>query len=162
MTSHLGTADPAHFAGSASPDGSPPRIALRCSLTLRWVTAAFILIAAATVVACAAPRLGVWLAFPPALAVFALLAISALAWERRQPRELKIGANGLSLWKEAGGAPVQARITGCSQWSDRLLILALAGESGRLNPLFIAADALPADVFRELSVLGRRGSPTSL
>jgi hypothetical protein len=52
----------------------------------------------------------------------------------------------------------QGRIAGCSQWSGRLLILALADASGRSRAILIAADTLCADAFRELAVLGRRAA----
>ena len=77
--------------------------------------------------------------------------------ERAQPAALKIGPDGLSAWGRAGKLLAQGRIAGCSQWSGRLLILALAaGSRGAPRTLLLAADALPAPVFRELSVLGRR------
>ncbi|WP_228975555.1 hypothetical protein [Paraburkholderia gardini] len=162
MTVHVETAGPAYLAGSAPSDGSHRRIALRRSPAVRWAIAIFVMIATSAMFTCLAPRPGAGPALPLVFTVFILLAASARGWERTQPRWLRIGANGLWLWNERDATPVQARITGCSQWSNRLLILAIAGETGPLKPLFIAADAVPASVFLELSVLGRRGSPTSL
>jgi hypothetical protein len=52
----------------------------------------------------------------------------------------------------------QGRITGCSQWSDMLLMLSLANESGRAHRVLIAADMLAPDAFRELAVLARRSA----
>jgi hypothetical protein len=129
---------------------------------VRCAIAIFVLIAISATFTCLAPRLGVGPALSLVFAVFALLIFSARDWEGAQPRWLRIGANGLWLWSGSDGTPIQAGITGCSQWSDRLLILAITGEKGRLKPLFIAADAVPASVFLELSVLGRRGSQASL
>ncbi|WP_228936946.1 hypothetical protein [Paraburkholderia saeva] len=129
---------------------------------MRWAIAIFVVIASSATFTCLAPRLGAGRAFPLVFAVFMLLVVGARGWERTQAQWLRIGANGLWLWHGQDAAPVEARITGCSQWSNRLLILAIAGENERLNPLFVAADAVPASVFLELSVLGRRGSPASL
>ena len=53
---------------------------------------------------------------------------------------------------------VQGHIAGCCRWSNRLLILALVQEEGRKRSLLLPADSLPAGVFRELSVLGRRAA----
>ncbi|TAL95781.1 MAG: hypothetical protein EPN73_12535 [Paraburkholderia sp.] len=144
------------------PEGSLRRITLRRSWAVRWAIAIFVAIATSATFSCLASRPGAGPALPPAFAVFILLTASARGWERAQPRWLRIGANGLWLWNARDAAPVQARITGCSQWSNRLLVLAIEGESGHLKPLLIAADAVPASVFLELSVLGRRGSPASL
>jgi hypothetical protein len=74
--------------------------------------------------------------------------------EYAQPVALKIGPDGLFAWDRAGSLLMQGRIAGCSQWSGRLLVLALAPDHGRSRTLLLAADALPAAVFRELAVLG--------
>jgi hypothetical protein len=92
------------------------------------------------------------------LAVAALIALCGARHERAQPVALKIGRDGLFAWDRAGALIVQGRIAGCSQWSNCLLILALVQEDGRRRSLLLTADALPADVFRELSVRGRRGA----
>jgi hypothetical protein len=92
------------------------------------------------------------------LAVWALLALCAVRYERAQPVALKIGPDGLSAWSQAGILLAQGRIAGCSQWSGRLLVLALVPDQGRSRTLLLTADALPAPVFRELAVLGRRGA----
>jgi hypothetical protein len=116
------------------------------------------LIALATVQTCLAARLGPWQAAPAGLAALAILALGALRHWRAEPSVIKIGPDGLTVWNRAGQVIAQGRITGCSQWSGRLLILALAGMRGRSRPLLIPADALSAGAFRELVVLGRHGS----
>jgi hypothetical protein len=57
-----------------------------------------------------------------------------------------------------GGILAQGRIAGCSQSSGRLLILALAGASGRSRALLIATGTLPAGAFCELAVPGGRAA----
>jgi hypothetical protein len=122
------------------------------------LTVLCILIAVAAFEACLAARLGVWQAAPAALAVLASLVLAANHHWRAEPGALKIGPDGLTVWNRSGQLLAEGRIAGCSQWSGRLLILALAGASGRRRALLIAADALPAAAFRELAVLGRRAA----
>lgn len=152
-------AGPALQRGSASPAGTP-LIALRPSVWLRSATVACMLIAVAAVQTCLAARLGGWQAAPAGLAALALLMLGALRYWRTEPGVIKIGPDGLTVWNHAGQVVAQGRINGCSQWSGRLLILALAGMRGRSRPLLIPADALSAGAFRELAVLGRHGSRT--
>jgi hypothetical protein len=144
--------------GSAPVD-MPQRVALGRSAGLRAAAGAFVLVATAAVYASAAPRWGALDAAWLAAAAFALLMLGAVAHERRQPAALKIGPDGLTAWTRAGDMLVRGRIVGCSQWTNLLLVLAVAGEEGRPKPLLIAADALGAESFRGLAVQGRRGAP---
>jgi hypothetical protein len=57
-----------------------------------------------------------------ALTVTAALATAAWGGERRRPVAFEIGQDGLTTWDRAGNAQYR-RITGCAQWSDRLLAL---------------------------------------
>jgi apolipoprotein N-acyltransferase len=139
-------------------EGAAQRIALRRSFVMRAALWGFVLTATWAVFTGIAPCLGVWQAAPLTLAVAALLALCAVRHERAQPVALKLGGNTLSAWDRAGALLAHGRIAGCSQWSDRLLVLALVQENGRRRSLLLTADALPATVFRELSVLGRRGA----
>jgi hypothetical protein len=150
-------AGPALLPGPASSNGLP-LITLRRSITVRAATVAFILIASAAVQACLAARLGALHATPATLAVLASLMLAAWRHWRTEPGAIKIGPDGLTVWNRAGQMLAQGRISGCSQWSGRLLILALADASGRSRALLIAADALCADAFRGLAVLGRRAA----
>ncbi|MFL9929045.1 hypothetical protein P0D88_07230 [Paraburkholderia sp. RL18-103-BIB-C] len=118
----------------------------------------FVLTATSAVYACFASHLGKWQALPLTLAVAASLMLCARRYGRAQPAALRIGRDELSVWGQAGTLLMQGHITGCSQWSGRLLILALQPEAGRARTLLLAADALPAPVFRQLSVLGRRAA----
>jgi hypothetical protein len=149
---------PALSPKSATPEGAAQRIALRRSFVMRAVSGSFVLIATWAVYAVIAPLLGVWQAVPLTLAVAALLALCAARHERAQPVALKIDRDGLSAWGRTGVLLMRGRIAGCSQWSGRLLVLALVPEDGRERSLLLTADTVPADVFRELSVLGRRGA----
>lgn len=157
MTSLSTQSGPALAAGLASSNGAP-LITLRRSVALRGATVVFILIAVAAVQACLAARLGALQAAPAAAAVLAFLTLAARRHWHAEPGAIKIGPDGLTVWNRAGHTLAQGRIAGCSQWSGRLLILALAGTSGRSRPLLIAADMLSAEAFRELSVLGRRAA----
>jgi hypothetical protein len=149
---------PALSPESATPDGAPQRIALRRSVAIWAAMGVFVVTATLAVFACLAPHLGAWQAVPLTLAVWALLALCALRYERTRPVALKIGPDDLSVWGRTGAPMAQGRIAGCSQWSGGLLILALMPEQGRSRTLLLAADALPAPIFRELAVLGRRGA----
>ena len=116
----------------------------------------FMLTATSAAYACFASHMGVWQALPPTFAVGALLMLGARAHERAQPAALEIGRDELFVWGRAGARLMQGRITGCSQWSGRLLVLELQPQAGRARTLLLTADTLPAAVFRHLSVQGRR------
>lgn len=139
-------------------DGAAQRITLRRSVCMRVALGVCVLTATLAVYSCLASHLGAWQAVPLTLAAAALLALCAVRHERAQPVALRIGAYELSVWGRAGNLVVQGRIDGCSQWSDRLLVLALRPGEGRVRTLLLAADALPRSAFRELSVLGRRAA----
>ena len=150
-------AGPALQRGPTSLTGAP-LIALRPSAWLRGTTLACMLIAVAAVQTCLAATFGTWQAVPAGLVALAILALGALRHWRAEPDAIKIGPDGLTVWNRTGQVIAQGRIAGCSQWSGRLLILAVAGMRGRSRPLLIPADALSAGAFRELVVLGRHGS----
>jgi hypothetical protein len=151
-------APPAASLESATPDGASQRIALRRSVTLRTAAAVFVLIATLAVYTCLAARLGAWWAVPLTLAACALLVLGAARHELARPVAFKLGPDGLSAWDGAGNLLAQGRIAGCSQWTGRLLVLALAPDHGRPCTLMVPVDAIPASAFRELAVLGRRGA----
>ncbi|MDR6445892.1 protein YgfX [Paraburkholderia sp. DD10] len=151
-------APPAASLESATPDGASQRIALRRSVTLRTAAAVFVLIATLAVYTCLAARMGAWWAVPFTLAACALLILGAARHELARPITLKLGPDGLSAWDGAGNLLAQGRIAGCSQWTGRLLVLALAPDHGRPCTLMVPVDAIPASAFRELAVLGRRGA----
>lgn len=142
---------------SVSPAGGP-QIALRPSAFLRGATVACILVAVAAVQVSLTARLGAAQSLPAVLAVLAVLTLAARRYWLAEPGAIKIGPDGLAVWNRAGQLIAEGRITGCSQWSGRLLILALTSMRGSSRPLLIPADALSADAFRELAVLGRHGS----
>ncbi|MGF6738576.1 hypothetical protein [Paraburkholderia atlantica] len=136
---------------------------------MRAAAGAFVLIATLAVYTCLAPRLGAWQAAPLTLAVAALLALCAARHDAAQPAALHIATGEISAWNHAGELLARGRVVGCAQWSSRLLVLALEPEGdrrrgllrappGRARSLLLAADALPPNIFRELSVLGRRAA----
>lgn len=113
-------------------------------------------VAAASVFHCLAAYAGLFSACVAALTVIAALATTALGGERRRPVAFEIGQDGLTMWDRAGNAQYR-RITGCAQWSDRLLVLILVPAKGRPASFLVAADALAnASAFRELTVRARR------
>lgn len=127
------------------------------------------LIATLAVYTCLAPRLGAWQAAPLTLAVAALLALCAARHDAAQPAALHIAMGEISAWNHAGELLARGRVVGCAQSSSCLLVLALEPEGGRrrgllrappgrARSLLLAADALPPNIFRELSVLGRRAA----
>ncbi|MFM0736758.1 hypothetical protein PQQ51_05875 [Paraburkholderia xenovorans] len=125
---------------------------------MRAALTVFVLIASLAVHSCLASHLGARQAVPLAFAAAALLTFLAVKHEAARPVALRIGPQGLSAWDRAGRLVAQGRIAGCSQWSSRLLVLALAPEQGRPHTLLVAADALPRPVFRELAVRGRHAA----
>jgi len=139
-----------------TPERATQRIALRRSFVMRGVLLMFMLTATSAAFTCFASHMGVWHALPPTFAVGALLMLGARAHERAQPAALRIGQDELSVWGQAGTLVMQGRITGYSQWSGHLLVLRLQPQAGRARTLLLTADALPAAVFRQLSVRGRR------
>ena len=105
---------------------------------------------------CVAAYAGLFNGCVAALTVTAALATAAWGGERRRPVAFEIGQDGLTTWDHAGNAQYR-RITGCAQWSDRLLALILLPEEGRPASFLVAADALAnACAFRELAVRARR------
>ena len=138
------------------PADSPRRHILRPSRFLWGATAAFVAVAAGSVFHCVAAYAGLSSGCIAALTVTAALATAAWGAERRRPIAFEIGQDGLTTWDRAGNAQYR-RITGCAQWSDRLLALMLVSAEGRLASFLVAADALAsAGVFRELAVRARR------
>ncbi len=139
--------------------GTPRRIALRRSLSVRLASLAFALVCAAAVHFTATAHLGpidaLWLA-GAALAAFGL---SFLRYERAQPTLLELTSEGLAAFDGAGRALFQGRIVGVAQWAERWLVLAVAGADARRPKAFIvAADAVDAAAFRELAVRGRHAA----
>ena len=138
------------------PADSPRRHILRPSRFLWGATAAFVAVAAGSVFHCVAAYAGLFNGYVAALTVTAALATSAWGGEQRRPVAFEIGQDGLTTWDRAGNAQYR-RITGCAQWSDRLLALMLVSAEGRLASFLVAADALAnACAFRELAVRARR------
>jgi hypothetical protein len=125
---------------------------------MRFALGVFVVIAMWAVYTCAASHRGAWQAIPLTLSVGALLTLCAIRHERARPVALRIGRGEASVWDRSDRLLAHGRVAGCSQWSGRLLVLALKPEAGRANTLLLVADSLPAPVFRELSVLGRRAA----
>jgi hypothetical protein len=135
---------------------SPRRHPLRPSRFLWGATAAFVAVAAGSVFQCVAAYARPFTGCVAALAVTAALATAAWGGERRRPVAFEIGQDGLTTWDRAGNAQYR-RITGCAQWSDRLLALTLMPSEGRPASFLVAADALAnTSAFRELAVRARR------
>ncbi|MFT4504980.1 hypothetical protein [Caballeronia sp. 15711] len=135
---------------------SPRRHTLRPSRFLWDATAAFVVVSAGSVFQCVAAYAGLFSGCVAALTVTAALATVAWGGERRRPVAFEIGQDGLTTWDRSGHAQYR-RITGCAQWSDRLLALTLMPAAGRPASFLVAADALAnTSAFRELAVRVRR------
>jgi hypothetical protein len=128
---------------------------IRPSLFLRGAVLFFALVAGVSVFQCLAPRVGFADALIASLSVTAALVTVAYRSERRQPVAFQIGPDGLATWDRSGAAHYR-QITGCAQWSGRLIALVLLEPGGRSTPFLLAADATIAHAFRELAVRGRR------
>ncbi|MEA3118189.1 MAG: hypothetical protein QOI13_1459 [Paraburkholderia sp.] len=123
---------------------------------MRAATLAFAIVAALAVHCVIAPRGGNAAAAALAAATFAALALAALARERRQPVALCLEPDGIAALGRSGGLLLRGRIAGCAQWADRLLLIAVMPHGGtRAASFVVAADALPAEAFRELAVRAR-------
>lgn len=124
---------------------------------LLWAaTLAFMAVAAGGVFESVAAYSGLFDACVAALVVTVGLGGIAFRRERRRPVAFEIGQDGLTTWDREGRSQYR-QISGCAQWSDRLLALILVSAEGRSEPLLVPADALAsAGVFRELAVRARR------
>ncbi|CAH2796612.1 MAG: FIG00454574: hypothetical protein [uncultured Paraburkholderia sp.] len=147
---------PAPSPESAAIAEAAQNIVLRRSGFMLAAQGIFVLTATFAVYHCLASYLSTWQDVPLALAVGALFLLSVVRNERVRPSMLKIGADGLSAWNQAGDLLMQGRIAGCAHWSDRLLVLVLKPDHGVLRTLLLPADALAMSAFRKLAVLGRR------
>ncbi|WP_438393686.1 hypothetical protein [Caballeronia sp. DA-9] len=126
------------------------------SRLLSGATVAFVAVAAGAVFQTVAAYSGVFDACVAAFIVVIGLGSMALSGERRRPVAFEIGQDGLTTWDRKGHAQYR-QISGCAQWSDRLLALVLVSADGRSEPLLVPADSLAgASAFRELAVRARR------
>jgi hypothetical protein len=136
--------------------GFPRRQKITTSRLLSCATVAFTAVAAGAVFQSVVPYAGIFDAFVAALVVTVGLGGVALRRERRRPVAFEIGQDGLTTWDRDGRSQYR-QISGCAQWSDRLLTLILISAEGRSEPLLVPADALAGPgVFRELAVRARR------
>jgi hypothetical protein len=136
--------------------GAPRRIALSRSVAVRAATFAFALVVALAVRGVIAPLAGDSAAVALGAAVFGALALAACAHERRQAAVLYLEPDGIAAYGRCGALIVRGRFAGYTQWANRLLVIAVTPHGGaRAVPLLVAADALPAEAFRELAVRAR-------
>jgi hypothetical protein len=134
-------------------------IALSRSVAVRAATLAFALVAALAVHGVIEPRGGSVTAIALSAATFGALALATLAHERRQPAALVIEPGGVAAYDRSGAVIFRGRIVGCAQWANRLLMIAVRPEGGaRAVPMLVAADALPAEAFRDLAVRVRHAT----
>ncbi|SAL35984.1 lipoprotein [Caballeronia humi] len=124
-------------------------------------TLGFIGVAVAAVFQCVAARSGFFDGGVVALTCVVALGACARSWQRKQPVKFRLASDGLTTWDRTGMAQ-NRRISGCAQWSDRLLALTLLSADGRASHLLVAADAVERGVFRELAVRARRGAQAYL
>ncbi|MEX3979239.1 protein YgfX [Paraburkholderia sp. EG287A] len=133
---------------------SAPLLSLRPSLALQLLVAAGLGVAAAAVYTTLAPWSGVWQALPATLAFLATGGLAAAAWRRKQPAFLEIGSDFLAAWSRDGACLAAGRLAGASQWGAWLLALVVE-QGARRTTILVAADAVPAEVFRTLAVRAR-------
>ena len=130
------------------------RVSLRPSTALFIVVAGSLAIAAAALWTALAPWIGGWRAVPATLAFAAAGALSVAAWRRTQPRVIEIGPDHIRAFARDGACVASGPLVGCSQWGAALLVLSV-GTARQRRVLIVAADAAPAEAFRELAVRGR-------
>lgn len=137
----------------------PATIALRRSPAVCAATLAFALVAALGLHAVLAPLAGGSAGLALSLAGFAVLVLAALAHARRQPAALGLEPGGVAAYDREGGILLRGPITGCAQWANRLLVIAVkpAGRA-RAASLLVAADALDPETFRALAVRVRHAA----
>ena len=142
--------------------GSTPGVAMRPSRFLRGAIVGFIGIAGMSVFQCVFAHMQhSGHAAVASVATIAALGLFALGWMRRQPVALELHGDSLTLLNRMGQAH-HTRIAGCAQWSGRLLALTLLDARGRRETLFVAADSVDAETFRQLSVQARRAAASHL
>ncbi|MBI0325908.1 RNA polymerase subunit sigma [Burkholderia plantarii] len=144
--------------------GTQP-VALRASATLRVALAAFVVLCATAVAAGAAALPGRFMDQTGATLVGMLSGAYLASVARRTsasrvPAALRIeaGSGALAVFDRGGRRVAFGPVVGCTQWADRLLVLAVARERGRPVPFVVPADALDARAFRALSVYGRQAT----
>jgi MYXO-CTERM domain-containing protein len=139
---------------SPAAHGDVLRLSLRPSATLLAVLTASLFVASAALWTALVPWIGGWQAVPATLAFAAAGALRAVAWCRAQPCFLEIGTDGVRTRSHDGATTANGPLTGCSQWGASLLVLAV-GTARQRRRVFVAADAVSVESFRELAVRGR-------
>ncbi len=126
---------------------------------LRAALTAFVLIVATAVYSGIGVAIGPHRAAGAALLVAWLLTIAAAVCVRRQPVAICFDENvgWIAAFDRAGRFLAEGRITGCTQWSNVLLVLEVTASNRRARMLLVPADALDLEPFRTLSVWGRYG-----
>ena len=134
-------------------------IALRPSPALRAATLAFALIAALGLYAALAPRAGTAAGLALSVCCYAALILVARAQGCGRAVTLAIESSAIAAYDRNGGMLFRGPIVGCSQWANRLLVVAVrpAGRT-RVTSLVVAADALDAETFRALAVRARHAA----
>ncbi len=137
----------------------PAVIALRRSLALHAATLAFALVAALGLYAVLAPLAGVGGGLALSGACYAALILAAHAQGCGRAVALSLESGSIAVYEPKGGVLLRGPIVGCSQWANRLLVVAIRpmGRT-RLASLVVAADALDAEAFRELAVRARHAA----
>ena len=131
-----------------------PLLSLRPSLALQLLVAAGLGVATAAVYTTLVPWLGVWQALPVTLAFFATGGLAAAAWRRKQPAFIEIGSDFLAAYSRDGACLAAGWLAGASQWGTWLLALVVE-QGARRATILVAADAVPADIFRTFAVRAR-------
>ena len=134
-------------------------IVLQRSFALCAATLAFALVAALGLYAALAPLAGEGAARVLSMTCYAALLLAARAQGCGRAAALGIESDSIAVYDREGGMVWRGPIVGCTQWANRLLVIAIrpVGRT-RAASLVIAGDALDAETFRELAVRVRHAA----
>ena len=138
---------------------APTVVSLRRSSALCAATLAFAVIAAFGLYALLAPLAGAPGGLALSVAGCAALLLAARAQGCGHAVALGIEPDSIAVYDREGGILLRGPIVGCTQWANRLLVIAVRpmGRT-RAASLVVAADALDGETFRTLAVRARHAA----
>lgn len=138
---------------------APAVIALRRSSALLAATLAFAFIAALGLYAVLAPLAGASAGLAFSVAGYAALVLAARAQGCGRAVALGLEPGSIAVYDREGGILLRGPIVGCTQWANRLLVIAVRPAARtRAASLVVAADSLDAETFRALAVRARHAA----
>jgi hypothetical protein len=134
-------------------------VALRRSSALLAAALGFASVAAFGLYAMLAPLAGASTGLVLSLACYAALMLVARAQLWGRVVALGIESDSIAAYDRRGHTLVRGPIVGCTQWANRLLVVAIRPEGRtRAASLVVAADSLDAETFRSLAVRARNAA----